>query len=136
MAKRTFKTSKQLTINKTYRKWEDFDMGDVVIGKVIGNHIDQYGKDCPVIEVLDAQFKKDSAKFQGKNLVLNSCGMLSKAMKDANVQLGELIQVEYKGTSNIEKGPFKGKDAHVMDIQIVEEDTGEEELTEDDDSGL
>ena len=125
LQKRNFKTSRQLTIAKMYRKWEEYAVGDVVIGELIGWHTDQYNKECPIVKVLDAQFKKDSAKFQDKNLVINSSGMLSKAMK--GIELGEIIQVEYQGTAMIEKGPYKGKDAHVMDVQVVVEDDGTEE---------
>lgn len=126
MAKRTWSTVQKLTINKMYRKWEDYTVGDIVIGKLVGYHTDQYQKQCPIVEVLDCQFKKDASKYQGKSLVLNSCGMLNKNLEQANVQLGQIIQVEYKGTAEIEKGKFAGKDAHVLDIQLVEESSGEE----------
>lgn len=136
MAKRKFVVKKQLTIQKTYRKWEDYDNGDIVIGELVAIHKDQYGKDCPVIKVEDAFFKdkKFQKEVEGKNLVLNANGMLSKALKD--VPMGTVIQVEYRGTATIEKGPYKGKDAHVVQVDIVEEDDNDLVEEDEDESGL
>lgn len=124
--KRQFKTVKKLSGQKKYRKWDEYDIGDIVIGKFVGIHTDQYKKECPMIQVLDAQFKDGTGEtFVGGTLVLNACGVLAKAME--NVTEGEIIQVEYQGTSEIQKGPYKGKDAHVMAVEIVELDEDAEE---------
>lgn len=125
-AKRVFKTTQKLSGGQqTYRKWEEWTVGDVLIGKYISDHTDQYDKVCPVFEVIDAQFKDGSGdKLEGKNLCLNNCGMLAKAMGKAT--LGDTLQVTYNGTSTIEKGKYAGKDSHVMEILTVEEDDGSE----------
>jgi len=121
--KRVFKVQRKLGGSKLFRKWDLWTVGDVVIGKLVGYHDDDYGHKCPIIEVLDAQFK-DEAENQrvgGKQLVLNSCGVLAKALESAD--LGDIIQVAYTGQSLIEKGKYKGKKAHTMDVDLlVEED--------------
>lgn len=128
MSKRTFVPKRKLSGGvKMYRKWEDYDIGDIVIGKYTDTHTDQYGKLCWVIEVYDAQFKdKSGSKYVKKNLVLNAAGMLDKAMK--KLELGEVIQAEYQGTSVIEKGKFAGKDSHVIEVQLCEEGESDPEL--------
>jgi hypothetical protein len=106
-------------------------VGDVLVGKLNSFHVDQYKKNCPVIEVEEAYFKdkKAGAALAGKYLCLNSCGMLDKALKD--VTPGEIIQIEYTGTSTIEKGPYAGKESHTMQVDIMDvvsdENTSEDE---------
>lgn len=133
--KRTYKKTKTVSGANLFRKWDEWDVGDVMIAKYIGTHTDQYEKECPIIEVVDAQFKdKSGNKYDGKKMVLNNCGMLMKAMKQ--VQFGEMVQITYTGTSEIEKGKFKGKDAHTMTVDVVEADDGDEEYTDDGDDVL
>lgn len=117
-AKRVFKATRKLGGGQmTYRKWEEWDMGDYLIGKFIDIHEDQYGKKCPVIEVVEAQFKdKTGTKFEGKNLCLNSCGQLDKAIKKA--EMGSMMQFTYNGKSRINKGPFAGKDSHLVETLV------------------
>jgi hypothetical protein len=138
MAKRKFVVKRKLTVQKTYRKWEDWDIGDIVIGEYQAVHKDQYGKDCPVIRVEDAFFKDKKVQKEviGKNLVLNANGMLSKALE--GIDLGEIIQVEYRGKSSIEKGPYKGKEAHLVQVDLVEEDDSDlaDEDEDEDEVGL
>lgn len=133
-----------LTVSKTYRQWEDWAVGDVVIGKIVGKHKDNYGKTSPVILVDYCSFKGESAeKYMGKNLVLNSCANLANPLKEAgiinkdgdDVQLGKTIQVEYTGKYTLEKGPYKGKEGHDMQIQVVEVDDGSQ-VTESQDVDL
>ena len=119
--KRKFKVTKKLNGQKMYRKWAEYDEGDIVVGKYIDKHTDNYEKENYVIEVVEAFFKdKTGTKYEGKNLVLNSCGGLDKAME--KVSLGELVQVEYTGTSIMEKGKFAGKEAHGVTVSVVEYD--------------
>jgi len=120
MAKRVFRATQQLSGgNKKYRKWEQWEVGDVLIGKWIGSHMDQYDKNCPLIKVEDAQFKDDSGdELVGKTLCLNQCGMMEKALEDAVI--GDILQFTYDGKAAIEKGPYKGKEAHVVKVDKVE----------------
>lgn len=135
MEKRKFIVRKKLAGQKMYRKWEDWAIGDILICKLIGTHVDQYKKECPVVEVLETHFKTESEKYQGKQMVLNQCGILNKAMEQLSI--GDIIQITYNGSSMIEKGPYKGKEAHVLDIAMCEEEGSvvqADELPEEEDS--
>ena len=118
--KRVFTPGRKLTSGaREFRQWKDWVPGDCYIGKYISKFTDDYGKDCFVFETVEAQFAdaKDNARVTGKNLALNHNGMLAKAMAD--VQFNEYIQVVYTGKSKIEKGPYKGKDSHVLEVDTV-----------------
>lgn len=126
--KRVFKkTRKVSTVRAEYRKWGEWEEGDIVIGKYIGTQIDSYDKPNYLLEVEDAQFNDSKAgkNLIGKTLGLNSNGKLDKAMK--SVEEGDMVQVEYKGMGSIEKGKYKGKDAHDVEVDIVEADDGSDE---------
>lgn len=120
-----------LTISKVYRAWEDYSVGDVVMGEIVGKHKDNYGKTSPVIKVSYCSFKtEDAAKYMGKNLVLNSCANLNNPLTEAkiisadgtDISTGKTIQVEYTGKYTLAKGPYKGKEGHDMQIQLLESD--------------
>lgn len=138
MAKRVFKTKKKLSGGKySFRKWGDWEVGDIVIGTFVGMHMDQYKKEGTIITVEDAQFKdkKEAKALIGKTLVLNAAGKLNKAVADLTE--GDIIQVTYNGTSEIEKGKFKGKDAHDIEVDLCEEESNDEdgeELEDEDES--
>lgn len=122
MAKRQFKAKRKLGGGrKQFRKWDEWNEGDILIAKLADTYEDQYGKTVWVMAVVDAQFKDGSGdKYIGKDLALNSCGMLDKAMKRAS--LGTMVQITYDGQSTIEKGKFAGKESHVVQVDEVEED--------------
>lgn len=139
MPKRTFVSKKKLSgVQAEYKKWTEWEVGDTIIGKFVGSKIDGYKKPNWLIEVEEANFakngKKESKRLVGKILGLNSTGKLDRAMKE--VELGDMVQVEYKGMASITKGQYKGKDAHDMDVDIVEEEgeETEEEETEEEES--
>lgn len=140
MPKRVFKTKKKLTTGqKEFRKWNEYEMDDCVIGTYVGEHKDQYNKIGRIIKVEDAQFADGSGEeLAGKNLVLNSNGMLDKAFNDNDIQPGEMVQIVYKGTAEIQKGKYAGKDAHVVEVETVvpEDEDIDDEEDEDDDSEL
>lgn len=137
MAKRVFKSKKKVSGGRcVYRAWKDWEIGDLVIGTYKGSKIDNYKKPNWLVEVEDAQFQnhKEGKKLMGQVIGLNSCGQLDKAMEE--VSEGDMIQVMYNGTSEIQKGKYAGKDAHLVEVDIVEEDNGdsnddEEEENED-----
>ncbi len=135
MEKRKFKTTKRLAGGgaRVYRKWGEWDVGDVFVGKYISSYLDQYDKPGWVFTVEEAFFKdkKLAKELVGKNLALNGAGMLNKAM--AEIEEGQLVQITYTGTSTIEKGKFAGKDAHTMEVDLVSEDNGEEYHTDSED---
>lgn len=139
MAKRIFKSKKKLSsVKAVYRKWSDWETGDILIGTFKGTQVDGYEKDNYLVEVEDAQFadKKAVKKLMTVGdddekviIGLNHTGKLANAMKSAEV--GDIIQVEYKGMEKMTKGKFKGKDVHDMDVDVVEEDDGDEDEDED-----
>jgi hypothetical protein len=140
MQKRTFTTKKKLSSTRAqYRPWKEWETGDYIIGKYKGCQTDNYDKPNWLFEIEECVFVKKpklAKELIGKVLGLNSNGKLDKAMESATV--GDFIQVTYNGTSMIEKGKYKGKEAHDVDVELVEEEgaegaADEEEETEDDD---
>lgn len=120
MYKRRYQVKKQINGSQTYRKWEEYSVGDIVIGEYIGDHVCQYKHSNPKIKVLEAMFKDGSGEdMEGKTLVLNACGSLTKAMEQ--VEEGDIIQVEYQGKNLLTKGPYAGKESHSVSLAICEE---------------
>jgi hypothetical protein len=138
MPKRVYKSKKKLSsVKATYRKWSEWDAGDILIGTYKGSQTDSYDKPNWLVEVEDAQFtnakvaKKLLPKGDEKTVIgLNSSGKLDAAMEQ--VEIGDMVQIEYKGMSTIEKGKYKGKDAHDIEVDLIEEDV-EDDDDEDDD---
>lgn len=134
--KRVFKKTKKVSkVRAEYRKWSEWDEGDILIGKYIGSQIDSYDKPNWLIEVEDAQFSdtKTAKKLMGKTIGLNSNGKLDKAMKQ--VEEGDMVQIEFKGMGTIEKGKYKGKDAYDVEVDIVQEEGDEDEDENEDEEG-
>jgi hypothetical protein len=118
--KRNYVVRKALSAgNQTYRKWSDYSEGDVVVGTFVGIHTCQYDKENFKVKVLDAQFADGTGdSFIGKTLVLNNVAFLNTAME--KVTEGEVVQVEYTGTTPISKGKYAGKDCHTGSVAVVE----------------
>lgn len=120
MSERKYVVKKSLGGSQTYRVWEDYTVGDWVLGRYVGNHVCQYKKENPKIEVLDAGF--DDLDFSdsiiGKTLVLNAAGSLSAQID--KVEVGETIRVTYNGKNLLTKGPYAGKEAHSVNVEIIE----------------
>jgi len=130
--KRVFKTAKKLSGSRqVYRKWSEWNEGDILIGKYKGFKEDQYEKPNWLVEVEDACFSnaKEAKELVGKVIGLNSSGQLDKAME--KLTEGQWVQITYNGTAEIEKGKFKGKDAHVIEVDLLVEDGAEEASEED-----
>lgn len=125
--KRKYKTARKVNGSKVFRKWSDWSTGDYFIGKYVEQYTDdKYDKEVFVFEIEEAEFKDGKHKdLIGKNLALNTMGMLEKAME--KVVRGEVVQMTYTGKSAIEKGKFAGKDAHSCEVLVLEEDDGTEE---------
>lgn len=121
-----------------YRSYEEYAEGDNVIGKVADFHIDQYKKKCPVIEVEECYFEKDSEKYIGKKLCLNHCGSMANGLAKLEeltgeeLNIGDILSLTYAGMAVVTKGAFKGQDCHVVELDIL----SEEEEEENDYSGL
>ncbi len=133
--KRVFKSRKKLSSTRcVYRKWSEWDAGDILIGTYKGSQIDNYDKPNWLVEVVEAQFSnaKEAKKIADQIIGLNSTGKLDKAMDQ--VEIGQMIQLEYKGMSTIEKGKYKNKDAHDIEVDLVTEDNGEEDEGEEEET--
>ncbi|RTL05264.1 hypothetical protein EKK58_08375 [Candidatus Dependentiae bacterium] len=129
--KRVFTTKKKLSGAMFYRKWDDWAIGDIFIGEYTGTKKDtQYDTEHFVFKVVETQFKDKKANFEGgKTVVLNRCGMLAKALD--GVEFGQIIQLEYNGIGTMKKGKFKGKEAHSMEIQLVELEESSDDSVDD-----
>lgn len=63
--------------------------------------------------------KKMDFKFRdedGNAVIINHTGTLAKRL--STVEVGDAVQVEYKGQSTITSGAFKGKKAHQFEVLI------------------
>ena len=120
MPKRVFKSKKKLSgVRAVYRAWKEWETGDYVIGTYKGSKTDSYGKPNWLLQVEDASFidHKTAKKIVGQIIGLNSNGMLDKAMD--GVEIGEIVQVTYNGTSEITEGKYKGKESHLVEVDIM-----------------
>lgn len=125
MIKRKFTTKKVISSQPmAFKKWEEWNEGDYVVGKYVKDHQDSYKKINPVLEVAEASFD-----ISQKLICLNTCGSLTKAM--AEVSIGEYVQVTYTGKAKIAKGIYAGKEAHSVQVELMTLDD-EEEVEADD----
>jgi hypothetical protein len=134
MAKRVFRTKKVLSgVRSEYRAWKEWDEGDVLVCTLVGsspNRKNKAKKDW-MVEVVDAFFsdKKEQKRIlAGKRLTLNSAGQLDKGMEQ--IEEGEMIQITYNGSKEMEGGDYAGQSAHTMEVVAVEEDDGSEDVSD------
>ncbi len=128
MGKRTFVTRKKLSGVKTeYRAWKEWDEGDILIGKLVGSSQNRKNKSKKdwLIQVEEVVFsdKKEEKRLRGKTVTLNTAGQLDKGMDQ--VEEGQMVQITYNGSKEMEGGEYAGQNAHTMEVELVEEE-GEE----------
>ena len=73
------------------------------------------------IEALPTRFDdgKSDYKFEtltGDTVIINNSGSLAYQMK--TVEPGTLCQVIYNGKQVLERGPMKGKEAHIFEVNV------------------
>ncbi len=127
MAKRVFKSKKKLSsVRALYRKWNEWEVGDVLVGKYKGSQMDSYDKPNWLIEVEDAFFtnKKEQKRLIGQIVGLNSSGGVDRSMEKCSE--GDMVQFTYNGMERMDGGPYKGKDKHLIEVDLVTEDDGSE----------
>lgn len=136
MAKRVFKTKKVLSgVKSEYRAWKEWDEGDVLICKLVGtsqNRKNKSKKDW-IVEPIDAFFsdkKEQKRVLAAKRITLNTAGQLDKGMEQ--IEQGDMVQITYNGSKEMEGGDYEGQMAHTMEVEQVEEDDGSEEAEESD----
>ena len=125
--KRTYTVTKTVSGKpKKFRLWKDYSVGDILICKYVGTTENKYNEAKPnfVVEILETFLKNKLVEkdlVEGSHLVLNTTGMLDKAM--SNVAPGTLLQITYKGTNAIEKGKSAGKEAHSILVEEIEDES-------------
>jgi hypothetical protein len=89
-------------------KYKDAKKGDILIeyGEFTGTNENQFGKLFNFIE-------KDKKK---KSLV--ACGKLKWMLENNELIEGACYQITYTGTSILEKGPYKGKEFHTLEVLV------------------
>ena len=128
----------QIGGKSTFRKYDNWDAGDQIAGKLVSISKDQFGKPAYVIKVEEVSFKKTSEQPNvGELFTLNSSGGLTYKIEQAGgVVAGDIIGVEYNGKATIEKGKWRGKVTHDIDLfvskqgdrSVVVEESEESEL--------
>lgn len=133
--KRKFKVRKVLSgVRTEYRAWKEWDEGDVLVFKYIGSSTNKKNKSKKdwIVEVVETFFsdKKEEKRLKpGTRLTLNSAGQFDKGMEQASE--GDVLQVTYNGSQEMEGGNYAGQMAHTMEVVGVEEDDGSEGSDED-----
>lgn len=86
--------------SKTYVKYSECKAGDVVVeGHFIGSVPSKFGGN-------NHEFRTES----GKIVSLNKSGQLDYCLK--HIAVGDYVRVVYEGKTILDKGTFKGKEAH------------------------
>ena len=133
--KRVFTKTKTLSGGRSvYRTWKDWDVGDIIVGQYEGTQDNKFNasKSNYVFKIIESFIKDKEFEAlipEGATLVLNTVGMLEKAMKKANE--GEIFQITYTGMGPIEKGIYAGKEAHSMEVILCQEEVADAKLEED-----
>jgi hypothetical protein len=114
VSRRSFK---EIGGNIVFRKWTEFEQGDTIEGIYKGRgKTDVYGKQAYLFDITYSSFDKS---LEGKTLGLNQMGNLDSKM--LNVKEKDYIMMSYEGTYKLEKGPFKGKEAHNVKVAIADD---------------
>lgn len=132
---------KLLTGGKTeYRAWKDWEEDDKIVCKLIAKQKNKKYKNKLdyVVEVTEVEFasKKETKRLENcERLTLNSMGQLDKAMKNAEV--GDELEIIYKGMNVIEGGDWEGSESHTCEVHLIggddeEADDEDEDQDEDD----
>lgn len=101
----------------SYKSWKNWEEGDYLVGKYVSQQEDNYGKPNYKVEVIEAGFSSGDAPKAGAMFTFNSSGALNKAMDE--VKEGDVIKVIYKGEETINKGKYKGKAFHSMEVLVA-----------------
>lgn len=119
--------------NFKYRPWKEWKEDEYVAGTLVAFQQDQFGHTNTHIKVVEADFldKDLSESLVGQTLCLNSCGSINAAKDD--MQIGSSYSFTYRGKITLEKGKFKGKEAHSVEVNEVDFDAPVVEAGGDDD---
>ena len=114
--------------SRSYLGWAKWEEGEYITGKFIKQTEDRFGNPSYDVEIIETNLTCKAAtggkvvehEFkEGEMFAMNSNGSLNYRMED--VAEGDIIRVEYQGTTTIEseKSAFKGKECHQVDVQIA-----------------
>jgi len=101
---------------RAYKSWKKWTIGDFIVGKFIKTYEDNFGNTCYEVEIIEAQFADGTELKEGSLFGVNSCGSLSHNMQD--VLPGSFVEMTYDGEGEIEKGSFKGKKFHSVQLSV------------------
>ena len=99
-----------------YRSWKLWSEGDYIVGKYVRTKEDQFGNPSYEVEVIESQFANEDDFAEGDVVGINSCGGLNYKME--GVLPGSILQITYEGEDTMDKGKFKGKSFHSVDLQV------------------
>lgn len=86
------------------------DVGTLAEGIYLGSVTNNYD---------DTKLDYKIEQADGSVRLINSAGNLTYQMN--NIEVGQLIQVNYMGRQEIKKGPKKGKEAHTFEVLVADE---------------
>lgn len=113
----------------SYRPWKNWSVGDFLVGKYVAETQDTFGNPNYKVEVIEAKFEDGKEPKPGTVFTFNSSGSLKKAMP--TIDFGQVVKVIYKGEGVVEKGKFKGKTFHNMEVLVAPTAAAESQDTED-----
>lgn len=132
--KRVFKTKKVLSgVKSEYHAWKEWEEGDTLVAKLLGssqNKKNRNKKDW-LVEVVEPMFSdkaQNKRLKEGTRVTLNSAGQFDKGIEQ--IQIGDMFQVTYNGSQEMEGGNYAGQMAHTMEVTEVCEDNGDEDTEE------
>jgi hypothetical protein len=106
--------------SRVYRPWAKWAVGDVLVGRYIESYVDNYNKTGYILDVDSTDFEVAEDNLnEGTMFGVNGSGAVN--YKFANIEQGQLVQLEYKGTRTVEKGQFKGKEFHDVGVKVAVE---------------
>jgi hypothetical protein len=110
---------------KCYKPWKDWENGDYIVGKYIGQSIDSFDKpnfhiELEEVSMVSAKASNGSKLEAGVILGLNASGQL--VPKFDSLKVGDVVDVTYRGIESLpDNHRFKGKDCHQIDVSVLEE---------------
>ena len=120
---RKLRTGRQIG-GRAYRGWKDWSEGDYIIAKFLAEYEDNYEKPGYEMEIIECEFEKESSIWKPGTIVgLNSSGSLNHKMKE--IEVGDIVKIEYGGKDVLQKGKYKDKDFHVVNLWLMEESQDE-----------
>lgn len=136
--KREFKGRKVSGGIKNFRKWSEWEEGDVMVGKYLNSEKDtRYGGMNRVFEVIEANFlDKNGKSLEGQQLSLNKNATIDRVFKEHTPKPGTDMQITYNGKEEMTGGDYAGQEKHVIEVILGGEDYQEEvENEEEEDEG-